>query len=418
MRRTRLCLPINPELVVIGVDVAKRSHVVVAMAADRSMTKPRSFPATRAGFDALLAYAEAAVRRFKATGFVVAFEPTGHYGETLAAFLGSRSIDAYGVQPIKTNRAKELLDGRRNKTDEQDAAVIAMICRDGHARPIRHLAPPFARLRVLGRRRQQLAVERTTTANRIHRVLDVVFPELAPLFREVLCPTGVALLTVAATPAEFLALGEPALTAVLRAASRGQLGGRRARQILEAAARSVGVTDVAVAHRLVLRQLLDAYTAVARQVEEAEKAMIALLAEIPYASLLTSIPRLGKFTTAALLGELGDLRDYRVAKQLISMAGVSLVMKQSGESIRGRPRLTKAGRAYARQLLYLAALRMGWGVLAETRKRALEKPAGQTTKAAVANMARILRVMHAMVRDGRPFDVDRFRPTSPAAIAA
>lgn len=34
MRRTRPCPPINPETLVIGIDIAKAMHVAVALAAD------------------------------------------------------------------------------------------------------------------------------------------------------------------------------------------------------------------------------------------------------------------------------------------------------------------------------------------------------------------------------------------------
>lgn len=51
----------------------------------------------------------------------------------------------------------------------------------------------------------------------------------------------------------------------------------------------------------------------------------------------------------------------------------------------------------------LAALRIGAGRFGEARERLIGK--GKEPKvAAVANMCRLLRVMHALVRDDVPFD--------------
>lgn len=416
MRRTRPCPPLNPETLAIGIDIAKDAHVAVALAADGRSTKPHRFQATREGFESLVAYATGAMGRLAATGFVVAMEPTGHYAETLVRWLGSQEIKAFSVQPGHSSKAKSLLDGSSRKTDPKDAEVVAMLCRQGLARPYRLPAGPFAVLRVASHQRQQLVKRRSQVVNRLHRHVDAIFPELRRLFPKIESRTSLWVLRTMPTPADVLSRSVEELAAELYEASRWQLGEKRAAEMLAAATTSVGVTEAVPAHRLAIRQLLTELEHVLAQLGEVETVMEAALSEVPYATRLRSIPRLGMITTATLLGEFGDLRNFQVAKQLIKFAGLSLVESSSGQR-QGRHHIGRNGRAYARQMLYLAALRVGWGVFAEPRRRKVEDRKGEPTKAAVANMARLLRVMHALVRDDKPFDKTRFMPKE-APLAA
>ena len=60
-------------------------------------------------------------------------------------------------------------------------------------------------------------------------------------------------------------------------------------------------------------------------------------------------------------------------------------------------------------MLFLAALRVRVGDFGTARARLLER-GKEPAVAAVANMCRLLRVIHAMVRDGRQFEADRGAP--------
>lgn len=390
----------------IGVDVAKAAHLAVAVSSDGSESKPLKFAVAREGFEKLQAFAEEQARRRGARGWVVALEPTGHYATTLVAWLSSRGVQVYSVQPSHTNKAKSLYDGTTRKTDAKDALVIASLCRQGICRPYRLQAGQFAELRALSAQRRQLVKRRSETVNRLHRHVDVLFPELRKLFRKIEGRTALWVLENMPTPRDVLERSVEVLADELNDASRGQLGRERAEALLAAARDSIGITEGAASHRVAVRQLLAELRHVLAQLRELETRMGEALRRVPYGALLLSIPRLGVVTVATLLGELGDLKGYRHAKQVIAMAGLDLVENSSGER-QGHHHISRRGRGYARQMLYLAALRLGWGVMAEPRRRSVEDRKKAATKAAVANMARLLRTMFAIVRDGKPFEPAR-----------
>ncbi|MFH1464997.1 MAG: IS110 family transposase [Pseudomonadota bacterium] len=342
-------------------DIAKEENVAVAQMGDGTLAKPLRFKTSAEGFLGLLAYAERAVSASKATGFAVALEPTGHYGWPQVSWLLSREVETFRVEPQHTSRLKELYDGTRRKTDAKDAVIIADLCRRGLCGPWRAQTGEYGELRVLSRRRQQLVKQRSAATNRLHRHLDVVFPELRGLFAKTICATVLALLRKAPTPSGVLTMELDALTDLLRQASRGQLGQERALQLRQAALTSIGTREGRVGHTLAIRHAVEELGHVLRQVQEVEAEMLRQLAAVPYAHRLLSIPGLGRITTATLLGEFGDLRGYDRAAQLIKMAGLDLVEISSGQ-LRGKRHISRRGRAYARQMLYLAALRLGGGV--------------------------------------------------------
>lgn len=409
MRRTRRCAPIKSELLVVGVDVAKAAHLAVAVDAEGTASKPLTFSVTQEGFEALLAYARQQAQRRGAQGFVVAMEPTGHYGMTLVAWLAAHGISVFLVQPAHTQKAAALYDGTSRKTDQKDALVIASLCRQGLCRPYRLPQGPYAQLRILTVRRQQLVQQQGQALNRLRRHVEVLFPELLTLFPKLGGKTLRWLLRQLPTPALVLACPLQELAAQMALHSRKQLGLARAEQLQQLARTSVGLVEGTAAHTLAIRQLLEELEQVQRQVRQVEQQMDEQLDSIPYAKLLLTIPRLGRVTLASLLGELGDLQGYRHAKQLIAMAGLDLVEDSSGKR-QGHHHISGKGRAYARQLLYLAALRMGQKGLAGPRQRQVEDRKKSAVQAAVANMSRLLRIMHALVRDQQPFDPARLCP--------
>jgi len=71
--------------------------------------------------------------------------------------------------------------------------------------------------------------------------------------------------------------------------------------------------------------------------------------------LLTSIPAVGPQVSNHLLSVLHN-HDFQSAEQLASYLGLVPVERQSGTSIQGRPRLSKAGPARIRAVLYMAAI--------------------------------------------------------------
>ena len=123
------------------------------------------------------------------------------------------------------------------------------------------------------------------------------------------------------------------------------------------------------------------------------------------AQLLASIPGLGRTTVAKVLGLLGDLRRFDSGKALAAFIGVTPRRYESGDSVRGRSVISRAGHASVRHALFmptLVATRHNPKIKA-FRDRLVA--AGKPKKSAVlASMHKLVHLMYAIVCKGVAFD--------------
>ena len=122
-------------------------------------------------------------------------------------------------------------------------------------------------------------------------------------------------------------------------------------------------------------------------------------------NLLVSIPGVAFVTATTVLAELGDLRQFKRARRLSAFVGLDPMHKESGQSVRAKPRFCKAGNGRIRPLFYLAAL-------ASTRCKGplqdayhASRNAGKPPMAAIgAIMRKLLVLMRAVIISGKPYD--------------
>jgi transposase len=72
--------------------------------------------------------------------------------------------------------------------------------------------------------------------------------------------------------------------------------------------------------------------------------------------LITSIPGIGPITAAVIMAETNGFELIRSKKQLTSYAGLDVKEKESGTSVKGKPRISKRGNRYLRKAMYMPAM--------------------------------------------------------------
>jgi transposase len=88
-------------------------------------------------------------------------------------------------------------------------------------------------------------------------------------------------------------------------------------------------------------------------IAEIVKANAELIAEI---ERMTSIPGIGALTAVIILAETNGFELIRNKKQLVSYVGLDVKEKQSGTSIKGKPRISKRGNRSIRKAMYFPAM--------------------------------------------------------------
>lgn len=102
----------------------------------------------------------------------------------------------------------------------------------------------------------------------------------------------------------------------------------------------------------------DMMTAIQAQLKAARQQFIAdTTASAPAGlmELLRSIPGVGPFIAASLIGELQDIRRFGSTKSIIAYVGLDPKVRQSGKGLNSMGKLTKRGSPHLRRSLFIAA---------------------------------------------------------------
>jgi transposase len=91
-----------------------------------------------------------------------------------------------------------------------------------------------------------------------------------------------------------------------------------------------------------------------KQLSELEKQMDEIASNLPEVQLVKSIPGIGDKLAAAIVAEIGDVRQFEDAKQLVAYAGLDPGIYSSGKFTATSSRITKRGSKRLRRSLYLA----------------------------------------------------------------
>ena len=187
-------------------------------------------------------------------------------------------------------------------------------------------------------------------------------------------------------------------------------------QLRQQEANRLGSGETSAVVRASLEAVLTLLDAQLAAVEQAIAEQVAADPELKRQhALLDSIPGIGPTTAAALLGEL-DFGAYASARQVAAQAGLTPRQRQSGTSIRGKPRLSKQGAAQLRKILYfpaIVALKHN-PVIAAFAERLTER--GKAKLAIVcAAMRKLLHLCYGVLKTGQAFD-PAYHPKRPAPV--
>ena len=138
----------------VGIDVAKAT-VTAALWENGAGAALGTFPNTSAGIDACLAQIGQAQQRAQATTVQIALEPTAGYELHLASAVVREGWQVSMVNPVQV-RDWAKSQGRRAKTDPQDAVMLARYAAEQPARPWQPLPVPVGELESLLRRQDDL----------------------------------------------------------------------------------------------------------------------------------------------------------------------------------------------------------------------------------------------------------------------
>lgn len=121
--------------------------------------------------------------------------------------------------------------------------------------------------------------------------------------------------------------------------------------------------------------------------------------------IICSLTGIGLLTAAIVLGETNGFELIRNKRQLASYAGFDIKEKQSGTSVKGKPRISKKGNRHLRKAMHLPAL---CAIRYDERFKAifarLVSKHGIKMKAAVAIQRKMLEMIYTLYKTGNKYD--------------
>ncbi|WMX53794.1 IS110 family transposase [Peribacillus sp. R9-11] len=355
-KQNQLIERITDQHLVVGVDIAQHVHVARAVNYRGIVIgKPLSFENSEEGFTRLLNWIKELKHMKNLDTTIVGMEPTGHYWINLSKWLVKQNIDVVTVNPHHVKRNKENRDNTQSKSDKKDALVIADMVKNGYYAFVRSTSESFEKLRVLIANRDVIVKRLVSSINQINRWVDVVFPELRQVFKDVSCKGAIATLRLFPTPAEICSLQPQDIVNGWKSCMKRHSGHKKARSLITLAKRSIGTKQALDAYKLHLEQLLEEYDLASSQLERVTQEVTNVLEQIPFVKQILAIKGISEISLAGILGEAGDLSGFAHGNALLRHAGLHLAEASSGKW-KGQIVLSKRGRSRLRRYLFLATM--------------------------------------------------------------
>jgi transposase len=389
---------------IVGVDPHKKKHAAVAINEDLVVQTKFKFVNSKNGFDEALEKARVEMVKAGCRGVMFAIETGGHFWRNFAYFLEERGIPFRLVSQFTLKRMRDGRDLNRRKNDFRDAEMAAGVLRTGDFTETKLPQGVYAELRSTHSAYYRLVKERTRIINLMKGLLDGLFPEFTQVFKNPCGHTALVVLSICPSPAAIASMNEDVFMDVIRSGRQGRLMRNKLRALHQAAQTSIGIKPGADAVAVEVTLLVSRYYLIEQQVDRLVKSLIQLVDKTEEGKYLLSIPGINYLSAAALLAELGPLRSYHNAKQLIKMAGTNPIELESGGKRRGQTPMSKKGRPRLRYSAWSAVIPLfrhnpdfrAWA------KRLRERPAhanplnGKEVVGAALN--RLLRLVYTLVK--------------------
>lgn len=337
---------------IVGIDIAKFSHqgIIISKESGEVLCKSFKFQNSHEGLDVLLQK----IREVSSvmSDFEIGMEATGHYWLNLYTHLLEKGFTIHVINPLQSDALRNLYL-RKQKTDSIDAKIIAQVIRFGQYSETKLKDGNILAIRELCRQRFYLVDKGADLKRKIGVMMDKIFPEYKSIFSDMFGKSSIALLKKYTTPKEFLQAETFKIVQIIKTASCGKLGERKAMEIKMTAQNSFYSLLDSQNYSVMIKQMVEQIELNEFHIFQLEK-IIQKNFE-PFNSKITQIPGIGEVLGASILSEIGDINRFSSIKKLVAYAGIDPSVRQSGEFLGTENHMSKRGSPYLRRALWIAA---------------------------------------------------------------
>ncbi|MFB5253099.1 IS110 family transposase [Bacillus mycoides] len=341
----------------------------------------------------------------------IVFEATGIYSRQLERFMQNNQYTYCLLNPLE---AKIQCDSLRiHKTDRSDAHRLALT----HFTVTRRVSTGtdnlFYQLKSLSRLYSELDDELSIIRGRMHKVIQLTFPELERIFTSK-SDLFLNFVQLFPHPDCVLGLSKTIIKNRIRANTNKKISNitaeKKAIQILEIAK----ICYPAVSQNDVLCDQLKLY---ARRYQELLHQKESCISKMVYVAeqraeydIVRSLPGIGPNTAVRLMAEIGDITRFNNNKQLNAFAGIDIRRFQSGKTF-FKDKINKRGNKHLRKLLFLIIQNMikqrryGQNHIVEYYDKLKTQPYNKCHKvASIACVNKLLKLLFYLITHNMHYD--------------
>ena len=396
---------------VVGVDIAKKKHYARAFDfRGMELDKVIKFKANGGGFESFINWTESVAKAHGKKKNVVGIEPTGHYWYTFGRAVIDRGLMLVQVNPYHVKKTKELDDNTPSKSDYKDPKTIAFLVKDGRYQIPYMPDGKYAELRKANNLREEWVQKKIKVKNKITRWLDIHFPEFLNAFSSWEGKTALMTLGKIALPEKIASKTPEEILCIWRIEVRRGVGIKKAEKLVKEAQNSVGIREGAQMAEYEIKLLIKEYMEIREVLEDMERKLEKIVLTIPGANRFLEIKGVGIKTVAGFFAEIGDIKRFTSAKQIIKLAGLNLRQNSSGQH-KGETTISKRGRSRLRALLFRAILPIVatnevFNKLHHDNISQKERPM-KKMQSLIALCCRLIRIVYSLITKDQEFDPDK-----------
>ena len=269
----------------------------------------------------------------------------------------------------------------------------------------------YQHLRDLSRFYQNMTEDLVRAKNRLHKVLQITFPELENLLST---PTGEQYwnLVMDFPCKEFvLRLSQSDLCEIIRQSTSKRISEKRIAYLTDKLIKLAKQSFCAVKKTSPMLEEVRYYAQELLRLSERRQVvlndMVALAQPLPEYDILRSIPGIAETTATSIIGELGDIRRFHSANQINAFIGIDLRHYESGNYL-AKEHITKRGNPYARKILFnniASASHTNPCHIADFyEKRKRQSQVTSTKPHTIASIHRLIRTMYYLITHNKLYD--------------
>ena len=261
---------------------------------------------------------------------------------------------------------------------------------------------------------QNMTEDLVRAKNRLHKVLQVTFPELENLLST---PTGEQYwnLVMAFPCKEFvLSLSQSDLYEIIRQSTSKRISEKRIAYLTDKLIKLAKQSFCAVKKTSPMLEEVRYYAQELLRLSERRQVvlndMVALAQPLPEYDILRSIPGIAETTATSIIGELGDIRRFQSTNQINAFIGIDLRHYESGNFL-AKEHITKRGNPYARKILFKCIHNIASAshtnpchIADFYEKRKRQSQTTSTKPHTIASMHRLIQTMYYLITHNKLYD--------------